>query len=93
VTNSQSDAAYLGSIYWGAITLGRVIAIFVAIYLTATQMVRIKLVMCIAFSVVMVFIASTNYMNCAISAALFGFAVSSIFPLAMTVLTDYGFAV
>jgi hypothetical protein len=93
VTSSQSNAAYLGSIYWGAITLGRVIAIFVAIHLTATQMVRVKLVLCIAFTIVMVLIASTSYTNCAVSAALFGFAVSSIFPLAMTVLTDYGFAV
>lgn len=91
VTSSDTAAAYLTSAYWLAMTLGRLLAIFVAIHLSATTMMRQKLVECLVAGILLVCIADRSY-TCLLAATLvFGYADSSIFPLGMTILTDYGF--
>lgn len=91
ITDNDADAAYMTSVYWFAVMVGRIVAIFVAIYLSSTTMLRIKLVQCIFAGVLLIFISSINYNSLMAGTIIFGYADSSIFPLGMTVLADYGF--
>eukprot|EP01034_Spumella_vulgaris_P021797 gene21797-27866_t len=92
VTDSISKAAYLSSYFWAALTGGRVLAIVVAVYVSATSMLRFQLLMAAICVVMILFLAGTTYSNSAGVSAYFGFALSAIFPLAMTIVSDYGFA-
>lgn len=44
ITSEKSDAAYMASIFWACLAVGRVVAIPLAIYISATNMLRIQLV-------------------------------------------------
>eukprot|EP01034_Spumella_vulgaris_P026932 gene26933-33583_t len=61
--------------------------------ISATNKMRIQLAMSVGASIVFLIIADTSYTNLCVSTALFGFAGASIFPLAMVVITDCGFAI
>lgn len=92
VTDSVSQAAYLSSYFWAALTGGRLLAIVVAVYASATSMLRFQLAIAAVCAVMILFLAGTTYANSAGVSAFFGFALSAIFPLAMTIVSDYGFA-
>jgi MFS transporter, FHS family, Na+ dependent glucose transporter 1 len=91
VTTSSKLAAYLVSYFWGSIAAGRFIAVFIAIYFSSTSMLRFQLVFSILSSVIMLGIAAFSYLDAVVCSILFGLALSSIFPLAMTVVQDYGY--
>jgi fucose permease len=92
VTGSVSQAAYLSSYFWAALTGGRLLAIVVAVYASATSMLRFQLVLTAISAILILFLAGSSYSNAAGVSAFFGFALSSVFPLAMTIVSDYGFA-
>ena len=91
VTENNADAAYLTSVFWLSMTVGRIIAIFVAVYLSSTTMLRIKLSQCVIACILLLLISDKSYASLVAVTIVFGYADSSIFPLGMTVLTDYGF--
>jgi fucose permease len=91
VTANRSKAAYLSAIFWGALTLGRILAVPAAIYFSATTMIRIQL-----FMIVVAVLASAMFFRISYPVACWicgfiGFALSSIFPVMMTLFSDYGF--
>lgn len=91
VTASKENAAYVASAYWSALTAGRVLAIPLAVYVSTTRLMRVQLSMCVVSSLLVLFLASINY-NCIIFVSIcFGYSLSSMFPLAMTLPTDYGY--
>lgn len=92
VTDSVAQAAYLSSYFWAALTGGRLLAIVVAVYASATSMLRFQLVLTAVSAVLILFLAGSSYADSAGVSAFFGFALSSVFPLAMTIVSDYGFA-
>ncbi len=91
VTQSYSQAAYLSSYFWAALTAGRVLAIVIAVWVSATSMLRSQLAIASVCAVLIVLIANTTYANTAGVSGFYGFALSSIFPLAMTIVSDYGY--
>lgn len=91
VTNSDRHAAYLASYFWTSLTFGRLIAIFLAMCASNTSMLRFQLVLCLISSSLMIRISSISYVNASIVAIFYGFALSSIFPLVMTLVADYGY--
>lgn len=88
---SYSAAAYAAAIYWALLTTGRILAIPIALKATATTMLRTQLVLCIVGVVLISTIAARTYMDALVASGVFGFALSSIFPLGMVIITDYGF--
>ena len=91
VTSSRENAAYVASAYWSALTAGRVMAIPLAVYVSTTRMMRIQLSMCVVSSLLVLFLSAINY-DCIIFVSIcFGYSLSSMFPLAMTLPTDYGY--
>ena len=91
LTVRTSDAAFIAAIFWAALTGGRVLAIPLAVVLTATTMLRIQLMLSAVGAILVVMIAPESYAAACVASAIFGFALSSIFPLAMTISADYGF--
>eukprot|EP01034_Spumella_vulgaris_P000040 gene40-55_t len=92
VATSYQDAAYVIAIFSGALTFGRLLAVFVAMRYSATIMLKVQLVVLVASGIVLVIIAGDSYIELCIASALLGFGISSMFGLAMTVQTDYGYA-
>ena len=91
ITNSSSKAAYLSAMFWAAITVGRILAIPIAICFSATAMLRFQLVLsCIGSFAGIVFLG-VNYFDASVICTFMGFALSTMFPLMMTILSDYGF--
>ncbi len=90
-TTSYSAAAYAAAIYWALLTTGRVLAIPIALKASATTMLRTQLVLCVLGVVLIAAIAARTYMDALVASGVFGFALSSIFPLGMVIMNDYGF--
>lgn len=91
ITHSEQDAAYLVSYFWGSLAFGRLLAIFLAIFVSNKRMLRFQLTLCIISSILLSFYLWKSYTSSVYVSALFGFALSSMFPLAMTMVGDYGF--
>jgi len=87
---TESDAAYMASIFWGALAIGRIIAIVTAMYVSTTNMLRIQLFLCIVACILVATLSSRSYIHACIGSGALGYALSSIYPLAMTLAGDYG---
>ena len=89
VTASQSEAAFVASIFWAALTVGRVVAIPQALFISTTGMIRLQLTLSVLGAILTCTINQQSYPALCIASAVFGYALSSIFPLAMTMAMDY----
>lgn len=92
VTQNKSKAAYLSAIFWAALTAGRFLAIPSAVFISATAMIRIQLLLIIIGGVCTVLFFGSSYSAACWVTGFVGFALSSIFPVMMTLFGDYGFA-
>jgi hypothetical protein len=91
LTSSTSDAAYITSIFYGFLALGRICAIPMAIFISTTTMLRIQLSLSVICGIILLSLAHQSYNLAVTCAALLGFSLSSLFPLVMTLVSDYGF--
>jgi len=91
LTTSESSAAYLCSFFWIGLTIGRLLAIPQSLYFTASAMVRFQLGLSVFMSGYFLYFPAVSYEETSVVSLLFGFAMSSIFPLMMIIVTDYGF--
>lgn len=92
LTSSNSKAAYLSSIFWAALTAGRVVAVPTAIFFTASQMLRSMLFMIMVSCFLGLFLLHTSYTTACGMCGFIGFALSAVFPVMMTLFGDYGYA-
>lgn len=92
VTVDKSAAAYLSAIFWAALTIGRIIAVPLAVFISASSMIRIQLTLAIIASILTATIFTYSYSTAAFTTGFVGFALSSMFPVMMTIFGDYGFA-
>ena len=90
-TTSYSAAAYAAAVYWSLLAAGRILAIPLALRATATTMLRTQLMLCIVGVILILTIAATTYTDALVASGIFGFALSSIFPLGMVIMNDYGY--
>lgn len=93
ITDSKSHAAFSAAIFWAFLTAGRLAAILLAVYFTPTLMMRVQLAISLVGAMLVVTIASTTLTNVMICSAIFGLGLSSIYPLAMTLVNDWGYVV
>ncbi len=91
ITSSTADAAYLSSIFWIAMTIGRMIAVVIAIYVPANVMIKVLLGMAVCSTFLGITIMTISYAVTAVVCASLGFAMSALFPLMITIMVDYGF--
>ena len=90
VTADRSKAAFLSSIFWAALAIGRIVAIPLAVFVTTTNMLRFQLLLSTIASILVLTIITESYMHACIASAALGYGLSSIFPLVMTLGQDYG---
>ena len=90
-TSDPSTAAYIATLFWLSLTIGRIVAVFTAIYFSATFMLRFHLTMTIIASILLLLIGHLSVTSCYLVSASMGLAVSAVYPLAMTIVTDYGY--
>jgi hypothetical protein len=93
ITSSESAAAYLSSLFWAALTLGRVLAIYISIYISSTRFLRFLLLLCLISGFFCITILNISYNVTAFISFFFGFALSAMFPIMMTIFGDYGFKI
>lgn len=91
VTDSSSDAAFVSAIFWSALTVGRVLAVFFALIMKGHTMLKIQLILTAVSCILVVVISPISYINSCIAAAVLGYSLSSIFPLAMILSAELGF--
>jgi fucose permease len=91
LTKSESSAAYLCSFFWIGLTIGRLLAIPQSMYFTSTAMVRFQLGLSMSMSIYFLYFPAVSYEETSLFSLLFGFAMSSLFPLMMIIVTDYGY--
>jgi fucose permease len=91
ISSNESHAAFLCSYFWIGLTVGRVLAIPQSLVLSASTMVRVQLLLTVVSSSLFFFRPVTSYATTAATSCFFGFALSSIFPLMMILVGDYGF--
>lgn len=92
ITSSVAQAAYLSSYFWFALTVGRVVAIPTAVYVSASGMYRFQAAFSLVSSIAMVCFVGSSYGAAVVISILMGFGLSSIYPLMMTLVADYGYA-
>lgn len=91
ITDSESQAAFLSSVFWAALTFGRIIAIPLAVFFSTSSLLRCQLVFSVIAAILIVAALSSSFDSAFLISAFFGYALSSIFPLMMTLVSDYGF--
>ena len=91
ITSNDSAAAYLCSYFWTGLTVGRLLAIPQSLCLSASAMIRFQLIISLAGSISFWYLPTASYLVTGIISFFFGFALSSIFPLMMIIVADYGF--
>jgi hypothetical protein len=91
LTSSHAKAAYATSVFFSALALGRVMAIPLAVYVSNSTMLRVQLSLTLASAVLVVVIAPMSYNLAVVSSGVMGLACSSLFPLVMTLVGDYGY--
>lgn len=85
---SSDDAAYLNSVFWGAVALGRLMAIFVSLYVCPRLMLVIDIAGCLA-SIIMMFILRYHVLALWICTAAFGVCLSNTFPTSLSVAESF----
>eukprot|EP00825_Cyclidium_porcatum_P007065 TRINITY_DN13538_c0_g1_i1.p1 TRINITY_DN13538_c0_g1~~TRINITY_DN13538_c0_g1_i1.p1 ORF type:complete len:320 (-),score=41.92 TRINITY_DN13538_c0_g1_i1:356-1315(-) len=78
-----NEAAYGTSVFWCTITIGRLAAVFLTMFLNNKMMLTINTIGCILSSILMLFIQNTQAVVY-FGGAILGFFMSSIFPLAIS---------
>ena len=62
-----------------------------ALNLSASTMMRVQLFLGITSAILIILYAATSYINAVWTSFYFGYAMSSIFPLAIVIVGDYGY--
>jgi FHS family Na+ dependent glucose MFS transporter 1 len=93
ITDNESKAAYLSSIFWAALTFGRLVAIPAAIFLSSFQLIVIQLVLSVIAGVLCLTILPVSYTFACFVSGFSGFALSAMFPVMITIFGDYGYRV
>ena len=91
VVDDKTQAAFVASVYWGGLTAGRLLAIPIAITLTTSTHLQAQLAQAVVGVVLCLTILDNSYATACVASVVYSFALSSIFPLALTVVQDYGF--
>eukprot|EP00794_Sanderia_malayensis_P006179 gene6179-6893_t len=85
---TPDDAAYLNSLFWGSVALGRLFAIFISIYVSPKIMLFVDIAGCLASTVVM-FVMRHHVISLWIGTATFGLCLSNIFPTSVSMAEGY----
>jgi len=91
ITQDEAQAAYLSAIFWSMMTIGRITAIPAAVYISSTTLIRLQLALSVFSGLLILTVLSYSYLWACIISAFAGFAFSSIFPVMITIIGDYGF--
>ena len=82
------NAAYLNSLFWGALALGRLFAIFVSIYVSPRIMLLVDVAGCLV-SIILMFLFRHQVTSLWIGTATFGLCLSNIFPTSVSMAESY----
>jgi len=85
---SPDDAAYLNSLFWGSLALGRLLAIFVSMYVSPKIMLLVDITGCLA-SIIVMFVLRHKIISLWIGTATFGLCLSNIFPTSVSMAESY----
>jgi len=85
---SADDAAYLNSLFWGALALGRLLAIFVSLYVSPRIMLLVDVIGCLV-SIMLMFIFRAHSISLWVGTTTFGLCLSNIFPTSVSMAESY----
>ena len=79
----ETSAAYMTSLYWGSLTLGRLVSVFVALKMKTSNILLVDLAGCI-LAVLLLLAFPTVSLVSWIATAILGFSVAAILPSSLT---------
>lgn len=91
VTDDESKAAYMSAIFWAALTVGRVLSIILAIFFSSIILIRMQLALGVLSCLLSVTVMTASYSTAAFVSGFVGFALSSMYPVMITLVENYGF--
>lgn len=90
ITSNEKTASYVSSLFWSTLTLGRFIAIICSLYLGSRRMIQLELILCFLCSFFMLFFMY-NLSGSLVFSSLLGFCFSAMFPVMLSLISEYGF--
>lgn len=92
ITTNDSQAAYVSATFWATMTIGRMLAVFTAMFFSATTMLRFHLLFTALCCTMFMFVEQVGTFQYALAvSALLGLAMSATYALVMTIVIDYGY--
>ncbi|ELR17151.1 transporter, major facilitator subfamily protein [Acanthamoeba castellanii str. Neff] len=85
---TETSAAFLTSVLWGALTIGRLISIPASLYFSAAQILAVLMVGCVGSNLLMAVFSNSSTVLW-LGAFLYGLSISSAFPTAMHLAEGY----
>jgi fucose permease len=92
VTSSHAASSYLVSVFYGAFTTGRCVSVVLSVYVANTYMLRAQFLVCLLGCALAMSLDSVSYEWAAASTAVMGLGISTLFPLGLSIVQDYGFS-
>jgi fucose permease len=88
---TETEAAYGTSVFWVAITAGRLGGVFLSQRYTTMQQLNLQVPGCVASALLMILFLLTKQLRILVyfGGLVFGLLMSSIFPLAMSIQTQF----
>ncbi len=93
VTSSYSRAAYLSSIFYIALTVGRFISIGLSVYWTSSAILKLELSLLIVSAVLGLVLLDLNYAATASITALISLSLCAIYPIMLTIVDEFHYRV
>jgi len=91
LTDSTRTASYSVSLFWGTITLGRLLAVPLALHLPPPRFLLLQLSITTLGVVLLLTVGPSTLWGASLASALFGLGMSSIFPSMMLLPETLGF--
>ena len=91
-TDSESQAAYLSSLFFVGLALGRIVSVPLSLYLSTKVMIRSELTISLIGSILVFVCSSGSYPLSSLGCFVFGAGLGSLFPMMLIMVNDYGFA-
>lgn len=93
IATNKNEAAFMTAVYWGGLTVGRLVAIPCAVKISTSSHLQFQLALAVVGAILALTVLNMSYTLACITSALYAYALSAMFPLALTLVNDYGFEV
>lgn len=91
ITQSHAQASYLVSVFYAAFTVSRCTSVVISVYVANTYMIRTQMLISVVGCILAIYFDTVSYEWAAVATAAMGLGISTLFPLGLSMVQDYGY--